>query len=163
MNNNPLTPETAPQYRPCVGIMLMNEDKKVLVGQRRDNAGDAWQMPQGGIDPGESPMQAAFRELEEEVGTAQASIIAESPEWLTYDLPDDLASVFWGGKYRGQIQRWFLMRLLVGEDALTVHTSDPEFRALSWVEPATLPEIIVPFKRSVYEAVLSTFSTYLDP
>ena len=148
-------------YRPCVGIMLVNDEGKVFVGQRIDaKEGDRWQMPQGGIDKGEELHAAAFRELGEETGVGEslATIIAETREELLYDLPDDLLGKLWGGKYRGQRQHWVLMRF-TGEDAdVRLDAHDPaEFFEWKWLEPEALPEMIVPFKRRVYRAVLDEF------
>jgi putative (di)nucleoside polyphosphate hydrolase len=148
-------------YRPCVGVMLVNGEGKVFVGQRIDaKEGDRWQMPQGGIDKDEERHTAAFRELGEETGVGEhlATIIAETREELLYDLPDDLLGKLWGGKYRGQRQHWVLMRF-TGEDAdirLDAH-DPPEFFAWKWLDPEALPEMIVPFKRRVYRAVLEEF------
>lgn len=149
-------------YRKGVGIMLVNDRNLVFVGRRADTPGEAWQMPQGGIDRGETPREAALRELEEEVGTDKAEILAESQDWLAYDLPPAVRAEAWGGRYRGQKQKWFLCRFL-GTDAdidLERH-HDREFTAWRWVEPASLPRFIVAFKRELYEAVLREFSTYL--
>ena len=148
-------------YRPCVGIMLVNGEGKVFVGQRIDaKEGDRWQMPQGGIDKGEDLHTAAFRELGEEtgVGESHATIIAETREELLYDLPDALLGKLWGGKYRGQRQHWLLMRF-TGEDAdVRLDAHDPaEFFEWKWLDPEALPEMIVPFKRRVYRAVLDEF------
>ena len=148
-------------YRPCVGIMLVNSEGKVFVGQRIDaKEGDRWQMPQGGIDEGEDLHTAAFRELAEEtgVGEALAAIIATTREELLYDLPDDLLGKLWGGQYRGQRQHWVLMRF-TGEDAdVRLDAHDPaEFFEWKWLDPEALPEMIVPFKRRVYRAVLEEF------
>jgi putative (di)nucleoside polyphosphate hydrolase len=147
-------------YRPGVGIVLLNRERSVFVGRRINMPAGlaAWQMPQGGIDPGETPQQAALRELREEVGTAKAVIVAEAGRWLHYDLPSEIAGGMWGGKYRGQRQRWFAMRFL-GEDrdidlATTEH---PEFDAWEWVVPARLPELIVAFKRRLYLDILAEF------
>ena len=121
----------------------------------------AWQMPQGGIDPGETPRQAAFRELKEEVGTDKAEILAETEGWLHYDLPSDIASRMWSGRWRGQRQKWFLMRF-TGEDAdINPATEHPEFDAWEWVEPQRLPDLIVPFKRPLYRDVLAEFREHL--
>src|ERR1700693_777367 len=158
-----------PFYRPGVGIMLLNHDGLVFVGRRIDMPAGlaAWQMPQGGIDPGETPRQAALRELKEEVGTDKPEILAESREWLHYDVPEALWVRFggmWGGRYRGQRQKWFLMRF-TGEDgdidpAAAEH---PEFDAWEWVAPELLPELIVPFKRRLYLDVLAEFREYCRP
>ena len=140
-------------YRPCVGIMVFNKDGKVFVGKRIDQTVEGWQMPQGGIDKGESPKQAVLRELQEEVGTDKAEIIAVMEDWVTYDLPEHLIGVAFHGKYRGQKQKWFALRF-TGEDGdidLTSH--EPEFSAFKWVDLKTLPSMIVPFKRDTYKAV----------
>ena len=150
-------------YRPCAGVMLLNREGQVFVGQRIDNTLEAWQMPQGGIDPGEDPQDTAVRELGEETGIApeHLELIAEAPAELTYDLPSDLVGKVWNGKYRGQRQRWFLYRF-TGDDAdVNIQTEHPEFRAWRWAEPADLPEIIVPFKRELYEQVLAAFAEHL--
>ena len=150
-------------YRPCAGIMLLNRENRVFVGQRIDTTLEAWQMPQGGIDPGEDAREAALRELGEEVGVApdQVELIAEAPEELTYDLPPELVGKVWKGRYRGQRQRWFLFRFL-GDDAdVNLATPEPEFRAWRWIDAAALPGLAVPFKRPLYEDVLAAFAAYL--
>lgn len=148
-------------YRPCVGIMLLNRRDEVFVAQRNDMKTEAWQMPQGGIDAGEEPRAAAFRELEEETGTARAEVLAESAGWLHYDLPVELAGKLWKGRYRGQTQKWFAMRFL-GEDAeIDIETDNPEFSAWKWATPEQLPELIVPFKRDLYRKVLEEFRPLL--
>lgn len=147
-------------YRPCVGLMLFNAIGEVFVGNRIDVPGDHWQMPQGGIDPGESPEEAAWRELQEEVGTTKAEILAESKTWYPYDLPHGLSRRIWKGQYRGQTQRWFALRYL-GEDTdidLTGHK--PEFSEWRWISLEALPEVIVPFKRPIYERVILEFSGF---
>jgi len=155
-----------PFYRPAVGIMLLNRDGLAFVGRRIDMPAGlaAWQMPQGGIDPGETPHQAALRELKEEVGTDKAEIFAESRGWLHYDVPEELWAQFggmWGGRYRGQRQKWFLMRF-TGEDRdIDLATGHPEFDAWEWVEPERLTELIVPFKRQLYRDVLAEFREHL--
>jgi putative (di)nucleoside polyphosphate hydrolase len=150
-------------YRPAAGIMLINRAGKVWVGQRIDNTLEAWQMPQGGLDPGEDAETGALRELEEETGIRadQVEIIAQSPRVFLYDLPADMVGRLWKGRYRGQSQTWFLMRFL-GEDAdITLETEHPEFRAWKWSEPVHLPDMIVPFKRQLYLDVLAEFAPYL--
>ena len=144
-------------YRPCVGIMLFNRDGMVFVGRRIDATSDAWQMPQGGIDEGESPRHAALRELKEEVGTADAEIVAESARWYSYDLPGDLAGQVWGGRFRGQTQKWFAMRFMGADSDINIATHEPEFDAWQWVAMERLPELIVPFKRQLYLDLVREF------
>ncbi|WP_417609748.1 RNA pyrophosphohydrolase [Parasphingorhabdus sp.] len=150
-------------YRPCAGIMLANRDGRVFVGQRLDaadsNYPDAWQMPQGGIDEGEDAETAALRELQEETGVApeHVHIIGRSTEEYLYDLPDELLGKIWKGKYRGQRQSWFLMRFTAQDDHIDIQTEHPEFVDWKWVDPADLPDLIVPFKRDLYRAVLKEF------
>ena len=155
-----------PLYRPGVGVFLVNRDGKVFVGRRIDMPAGlaAWQMPQGGIDAGETPREAVLRELTEEVGTNRAEILAETRGWLYYDLPAELAKTAWGGRYRGQRQKWFAMRF-TGEDADIdpAATEHPEFDAWEWVAAERLPEVIVPFKRRLYLAVLDEFRDYCRP
>ena len=150
-------------YRPAVGVMLLNAEGKVFVGQRLDNALDAWQMPQGGTDPGEEPRDAALRELEEETGIDRAlvDVTACASRQFDYDLPPELQGKVWGGKYRGQRQTWFLCRFLGSDADVNIDTPEPEFRAWKWAEPADLPAMIVPFKRELYAAVLAEFQSYL--
>lgn len=148
-------------YRPGVGMMLYNSTKKIFVAKRLDMRAEAWQMPQGGIDEGEEPRPAAMRELAEEIGTDKATIMAESRDWYTYDLPPDLIPKVWGGRFRGQRQKWFLMRF-DGEDSdINIETEHPEFLEYKWVVPAELPGVIVPFKRKLYEALVEEFLPHL--
>jgi putative (di)nucleoside polyphosphate hydrolase len=150
-------------YRPCAGVMLINRDGRVFVGQRLDSTVEAWQMPQGGIDPGEDPLEAAYRELWEETGVLRehVELVAAAPEELTYDLPDELIGKIWKGKWRGQRQRWFLFRFLGEDKDVNIATAEPEFRAWRWAEPEDLPELIVPFKRELYREVLRAFAGQL--
>lgn len=148
-------------YRPCVGVMLVNAAGRVFVGKRIDNKeGEAWQMPQGGIDDGEDLHPAAFRELAEETGVSAdlVTVLAESRDELLYDLPDFLLGKMWGGKFRGQRQKWLLMRFM-GEDAdIRLDAHDPaEFSEWKWLDPELLPDVIVPFKKRVYRQVLEEF------
>jgi putative (di)nucleoside polyphosphate hydrolase len=146
-------------YRPCVGVMLLNREGLVFAGQRLDNPEPAWQMPQGGVDPGEAPRDAALRELWEETGVRAdlVEIVAETSEPVHYDLPADLVPPMWKGRFRGQEQRWFLMRFLGEDGDIDIATEHPEFREWAWVPPGSLVERIVPFKRAVYAAVLEAF------
>ncbi len=150
-------------YRPCVGVTLINADGLIFAGQRIDAPVPAWQMPQGGVDPGESPQEAALRELEEEIGVGsdRVELLDATPGWLRYDLPDELAGRIWGGGYRGQKQRWFLMRFLGADDEIDIATAHPEFSAWCWVDAQTLLDGIVDFKRDVYERVLARFGAHL--
>lgn len=150
-------------YRPAAGVMLINRARLVWVGQRLDSTLEAWQMPQGGLDPGEDAFAGALRELEEETGIANRLVepVATASRELFYDLPADLAGKLWRGKWRGQRQAWFLLRFL-GEDAdVRIDTAHPEFRAWKWVEPSLLPDLIVPFKRELYQSVIAEFAEYL--
>jgi putative (di)nucleoside polyphosphate hydrolase len=140
--------------------MLVNEHKKVFVGQRIDSTLEAWQMPQGGLDEGEDVEAGALRELEEETGIAASlvEILARSRQELLYDLPEDLVGKLWKGRYRGQRQIWFLMRFLGRDTDINLETAHPEFRAWKWAEPNDLPDMIVPFKRTLYQNVLGEFA-----
>ena len=158
-----MTGSAALPYRPCAGVMLINRANQVFVGQRLDSTLEAWQMPQGGIDDGEDAEAAAIRELGEETGIApdKVELVARAPGEFRYDLPDDLIGMVWKGRWRGQRQRWFLYRFLGEDRDVDIATNHPEFRAWRWVDPATLPDIIVPFKRALYENVLAAFADHL--
>ena len=157
--NNPQGVETRP-YRDGVGIVLLNRDDLVFVGQRIDQTAEAWQMPQGGIDPGEDPLPAALREMEEEIGVkaALAEVIAESRGWLTYELPPDLRDKVWKGKYRGQRQKWYLARFRGEDSDIDIATAHPEFNQWRWIPFRRLPDMIVPFKRPIYEQIVAEFA-----
>jgi len=144
-------------YRPCVGLMLFNAKGEVFVGKRIDQTVEGWQMPQGGIDNGEEPRQAALRELEEETGTAKAKIIGEMDDWLTYDLPAHLIGIAFHGRYRGQRQKWFALRFLGDDSDINIFSHEPEFAEWKWLSLAELPAVIVPFKRDTYKAVIAAF------
>ena len=146
-------------YRSNVGIMMVNEQGYVFVGQRLDNNQNAWQMPQGGIDAGEDPETAAYRELLEETGVKKQDVrfVASSSQWLSYDLPEDLIPILWNGKFRGQKQKWFLFKFLGEDGDINIATEHPEFSKWKWISKENLLKEIVPFKKSVYENVLKEF------
>jgi putative (di)nucleoside polyphosphate hydrolase len=146
-------------YRSNVGIMMVNKTGYIFVGQRLDNNQNAWQMPQGGIDAGEDPETAAYRELLEETGVNQQNVrfLASSSRWLSYDLPEDLIPTLWNGKFRGQKQKWFLFKFLGKDGDINIATEHPEFSKWKWISKENLLEGIVPFKKSVYENVLKEF------
>ncbi|GAB3438266.1 RNA pyrophosphohydrolase [Insolitispirillum peregrinum] len=150
-------------YRPCAGLMVMNRQGEIFVARRIDTDLDAWQMPQGGIDEGEAPRAAALREMKEEIGTDNAEIIAETADWLAYDLPDHLIGKVWKGKYRGQKQKWFLVRFLGEDSEINIATEHPEFDAWRWMSLADVPRHIVPFKRDIYQAVCDEFAPLVTP
>jgi len=145
-------------YRQGVGLVLFNPQGLVWVGRRIDQKEEAWQMPQGGIDEGETPEEAALRELEEEIGTGSAVIVGESKGWLTYDLPPELVGVAWKGRYRGQKQKWFALRFTGSDDDIRIDTEHPEFAEWRWVPFDRLVELIVPFKRDLYRQVTEEFA-----
>jgi putative (di)nucleoside polyphosphate hydrolase len=150
-------------YRPCVGVMLINRDGFVFVGRRIDQTVEGWQMPQGGIDDGETPVEAALRELEEEIGTNKAEPLREMKEWLAYDLPQHLLGVALHGKYRGQRQKWIAMRFEGTDADINIKTKDPEFAQWKWLAMEALPRLIVPFKRDTYEKVIAEFQDLAFP
>ncbi|SEK93284.1 RNA pyrophosphohydrolase [Pacificibacter marinus] len=156
-----LDPNTLP-YRPCVGVMLANKAGQIFVGERIDTPG-AWQMPQGGIDKGEAPRDAALRELWEETGVnpEHVTVQAETTDWLTYDLPDHLLGKVWKGKYRGQKQLWFLLRFNSTDDKISIASEHPEFAQWKWSNPTDLVAEIVPFKKDIYDAVIQEFAAHL--
>jgi putative (di)nucleoside polyphosphate hydrolase len=150
-------------YRPAAGVMLLNRDGKVFVAQRIDSTLEAWQMPQGGLDPGEDPLAGALRELEEETGIppGKVEILHRLDRTLFYDLPHDLVGKLWKGRWRGQEQHWFLARFLGEDGDVNLETPEPEFRAWRWADPSELPAMIVPFKKRLYEDVVAGFREWL--
>jgi len=153
-------------YRPCVGILLLNRDGLVWVGRRVDGeehikGGSLWQMPQGGIDDGETPQDAAFRELHEETSVRSVRLIREAEGWFNYDLPRNISSTGWRSRYRGQTQKWFALAFEGDETEIDISAPDghkAEFDQWKWVPMAELPDLIVPFKRKVYEQVVREFA-----
>jgi putative (di)nucleoside polyphosphate hydrolase len=144
-------------YRRCAGIFLLNTARQVFVGQRADTRGSAWQLPQGGIDDGEDPVAAGLREMREEIGTDRATLLASSRVWRAYDLPPALARRIWGGRYRGQTQKWLAFRFDGTDADIRIDLEDPEFRAWRWLDPRELADLVVPFKRDVYLNVVDEF------
>jgi putative (di)nucleoside polyphosphate hydrolase len=143
-------------YRPCVGVMLVNTANLVWVGRRIDTP-DGWQMPQGGIDPGEDIRSAGLRELREEIGTDRADVLAETAGWHRYDLPPELLGRVWKGRFRGQDQKWLLCRFTGQDSDIRIDGKHPEFNAWQWLEPESVVQAIVPFKRAIYRAVIDEF------
>lgn len=155
-------PDTLP-YRPCVGVVLIDARGMVFAGQRVDSPSPAWQMPQGGIDEGEKPREAAYRELWEETGVTRdlVEFVGKTHGWVTYDLPPELLGRVWGGKYRGQKQKWFLFRFKGQDSDVRIAGEHPEFSTWRWILADEMAEGIVPFKRAVYDKVIRSFRAYL--
>lgn len=152
-------------YRPCVGLVLMNRRGEIFAGQRIDNPGEAWQMPQGGVDEGEAPLDAAVRELGEETGVMPGSveILGETDDWIPYDLPHDLVPKLWKGRYRGQTQKWFLLRFIGRDSEIDISIEPAEFSRWAWMPADQLIDRIVPFKRKTYEMVFAAFEGRIGP
>ena len=154
--------DTAPKgYRPNVGLMLIGHDRRVFVGKRFDSP-EAWQMPQGGIDRDETPIEAACRELKEEVGTSNALLLRESAQWFSYDVPGEVAKRLWNDRWRGQTQKWFALAFTGRDSEFDITGHEPEFDEWKWVRAADLPGLIVPFKRKVYESIVQEFADLLS-
>lgn len=145
-------------YRRGVGIVLLNGNDEVFVAQRIDSPEPAWQMPQGGIDKGEEPLAAAWRELYEETGVKSAVLLEETAGWLRYDLPRELVQHVWKGRYRGQEQKWFAFRFTGNDSEIDIDGEHPEFSAWRWAELKKTPDFIVGFKRPLYEQVVRAFA-----
>jgi putative (di)nucleoside polyphosphate hydrolase len=150
-------------YRPCVGLMVVNTRKNFFTAQRLDFTSTAWQMPQGGIDKGEEALHAAYRELSEETSITEndVELLAVSRDWFRYDLPKELVSKLWNGLYRGQKQKWFLMRFIGNDDDINLNTEIPEFSCWRWSTRQQLIDSIVPFKKDLYRAVVKEFQPFL--
>lgn len=144
-------------YRPGVGMMILNDKLEVFVGKRIDTKTEAWQMPQGGIDDGENPSESVLREMREEIGTDKAEIISETKQWYHYDLPFYLIGKLWNGRYRGQRQKWYLLKYFGNDQDINIESEHPEFSIWKWVKIEELPQIIVPFKKNLYISVMEEF------
>ena len=148
-------------YRPCVGLLVINVEGLIFAGKRMDSNSKAWQLPQGGIEKGESILDAGLREMKEEIGTNNVTFIGEMEEWLKYDLPKNLIYRLWDGRYRGQTQKWLAYKFLGEDKEININTKNPEFSDWKWINANELPELAIPFKREIYKKVLKTYSKYL--
>jgi len=144
-----------------VGIVLLNDNNEVFVGKRIDNPEDFWQMPQGGVDKNENFLDAAKRELEEETSIKNVKLIKEIEGWLTYDLPKNLLGKIWKGKYRGQKQKWFIMKFLGSNNEININTKEPEFLDWKWIKPSKLPEVVINFKINIYKKISKKLSAFI--
>ena len=160
--SNTQIPLSKRPYRSCVGLMVFNKEGKVFCGQRRDNKAEAWQLPQGGIDEGETPIEAGFRELKEETSIVSVQFISEYPEWLNYEIPLQLANSLWNGMYRGQSQRWLLFSFTGDNKEIDISTQNPEFKNWEWIKPEQLPLKAISFKKEVYTKINKVFIPILD-
>ena len=142
-----------------VGIALLNHESKIFVGKRIDNPKNSWQMPQGGVDKNEDFLQAAKRELKEETSVMTVEVIKELNEWLTYDLPKNLLGKLWKGKYRGQKQKWFVMKFIGNNEEINIKTKKPEFLDWKWIKPSDLPRVAVNFKANIYRKMVEKLAT----
>ena len=156
-DDNNCTERFSLPYRRGVGLMVINKDKEVFVGKRIDTKNDTWQMPQGGIKEDETVIEAGFRELQEETMINEVEVIAETKNWLYYDLPEFLIGKLWEGRYRGQKQKWLLMNFFGNDSAIDVKTSSAEFKKWNWLELDKIPEVIIPFKKHLYSSVVEEF------
>ena len=156
-HHKPVLPYDQRPYRPGIGLVLLNAQGLAFVAQRIDTPGNSWQFPQGGIDEGEDPRATALREMEEEIGTNKAEIIAESADWISYDLPPDIADKSWKGRFRGQTQKWFCARFTGCDADINLDTAHPEFMRWRWMALEEVPPLIVPFKRELYDKVVAEF------
>ena len=157
MNMSKNIPLLKRPYRSCVGLMVFNKIGQVFCGQRLDNKAEAWQLPQGGIDEGETPIEAGFRELKEETSIVNVEFVSEYPEWLNYDIPLPLANALWKGKFRGQTQRWLLFSFTGIDNEININTSHPEFKNWEWINPSQLPLKAISFKQEIYSMINKAF------
>ena len=144
-----------------VGIIVLNPNNKVFVGKRKDNPIDKWQMPQGGVDPGETFLEAMKRELKEETGIKKIEVLKKLDYWLEYELPKNLVGIIWKGKYRGQKQKWFIARFLGSDNEINLNTKKPEFIEWKWLEINELPNVIVDFKKNVYKKLVEELNKFI--
>ena len=156
MNNQKLPMRTG------VGIILLNNENKIFVGKRKDNPGDKWQMPQGGVDNGEDFHTAMRRELHEETSIKNIKIIKEINQLYEYELPKNLIGIIWKGKFRGQKQKWFIAKFLGNENEINLNTKQPEFIEWKWIDAEKLPEVIVDFKKNLYQSLLKEIKLIID-